>query len=262
MTESLPNDRPRLLVGPVALLPLGHKPAAGPLEGSLWLLSRIFLPLALLLAFAAPAPAAPAMSCHCFQDRSFDPAEPRRIEPYLLATTRNSFLAVAFGQSKKEIVRLRMAGTDGADLWVAYYLAPKAGIPASELLQARRQTDSWPPVLTARGIAPEQSGPHFRRVLAAGGNDQALADAAADETLSAAAGAAPELLRQFRERGADTGEIILALLIAQRLGRPAIDLQTDVHAGRATWGGLLASVGIRPGELEGAVRTLLGKSER
>lgn len=262
MTECLPNDRPPLPAGPADWLPPGRKPTRGPLEASLWLLSRAFLSLALLLAFAAPAPAAPAMSCHCFQDRSFDPAEPRRVEPYLLATTRNSFLAVAFGQSKKEIIRLRMAGTDGADLWVAYYLAPKAGIPASELLQARRKTASWPPVLAARGIEPGQSGPHFSRVLAAGGNDQALADAAADETLSAAAGAAPELLRQFRERGADTGEIILALLIAQRLGRPAIDLQTDVQAGRATWGGLLDSVGIRPGEMEGAVRTLLRKSGR
>ncbi|HXV20794.1 MAG TPA: hypothetical protein VD811_07390 [Desulfuromonadales bacterium] len=255
MSDSLRGDCARPLLGSVNSDQVLRKPAGS--HGQSFRLKRgALLTFALLLALVSPAPGAPIISCHCFQDRSFDPAEPRRVEPYLLATTRNSFLAVAFGQSKKEIVRLRMAGTAGEDLWVAYYLAAKIKVPAGELLQSRNKTDSWLNVLAARGIDPGQIGPFFGNVLAAGGNDQALADAAADETLGIVAGVAPGDLIKFRERGADTGEIILALLIAQRIGRPALDLHAEVQAGRATWGGLLDSVGIQPAEMEWALRTL------
>lgn len=255
MPDSLHGDCARPLIGSVNSDHVLRKPSRSHVQ-SFRLRSVGLLTFALLLALASPAPGAPIISCHCFQDRSFDPAAPRRVEPYLLATTRNSFLAVAFGQSKKETVRLRMAGTAGADLWVAYYLAAKTNIPAGELLQSRNKTDSWLNVLAAWGINPGQTGPFFGNVLAAGGNDQALADAAADETLGNVTGVAPEELIQLRERGADTGEIILALLIAQRIGRPALDLHAEVQAGRATWGGLIDSVGIQPAEMEGALKTL------
>lgn len=255
MSDSLHGDYVRPLIGPVSSNHALRKPARSHVL-SFRLKGGVLLSLALLLALASPAPGAPIIACHCFQDRSFDPAEPRRVEPYLLATTRNSFLAVAFGQSKKETVRLRMAGTAGADLWVAYYLAAKMKAPAGELLQSRTKTDSWLNVLAGRGIDPRQTGPLFGNVLAAGGNDQALADAAADETLGIVTGVAPGELIQFRERGADTGEIILALLISQRIGRPALNLHAEVQAGRATWGGLIDSAGIQPAEMEWAVKTL------
>lgn len=256
MADLLLHDHTRLQVRPVDFIYLLRKPTPGGPGRLFSLMKNVVLPLVLLLVLTSPALGAPAISCHCFQDRSFDPAEPRRIEPYLLATTRNSLLAIVFGQSKKEIVRLRMAGTTGADLWIAYYVATKAGTPAGELLRSRGKADAWLPVLAARGIDAGQTGPFFGRAMTTGGNDQALADAATDEMLGAA-GAVPGELRQFRQRGADTGEIILALLLAQRLGRPAIDLHAEVQAGQATWGGLIDSVGIRPAEMEEAVRTLL-----
>ncbi|MHB8709031.1 MAG: hypothetical protein ACYC9I_09175 [Desulfuromonadales bacterium] len=255
MSDSLYGDCARPQIGPVNSGHVLRKPAGSHVE-SFRLIRGGLLTFVLLLALASPAPGAPSISCHCFQDRSFDPAEPRRVEPYLLATTRNSFLAVAFGQSKKETVRLRMAGTAGADLWIAYYLAAKMNVPAGELLQSRNKTDSWLNVLAGRGIDPGQTGPLFGNVLAVGGNDQTLADAAADETLGTVTGVAPGELIKFRERGADTGEIILALLIAQRIGQPALDLHADVQASRTTWGGLIDSVGIQPAEMERALRTL------
>ncbi|MFA5515590.1 MAG: hypothetical protein WDA20_04820 [Desulfuromonadales bacterium] len=211
----------------------------------------------LLLALASPALSAPAISCHCFQDRSFDPAEPHKVEPYLLATTRNSFLAVAYGRSKKEIVRLRMSGTAGEDLWVAYYLAEKTGTPAAEWFEARRQAGSWLSTVTARGIGPERTGALFGRALTTRGTDQTLAVAAADETLSATLRVSPADLQGFRKKGADTGEIILALLLARRLDRPGAEIFAEVKGSLTTWGGLVDAVGIRPGEMEAAVRSLL-----
>lgn len=257
MAESRHDDSTPRLVGTMNSFYIPRKTAAGCSSASVRLLMELVVPIAFLLASASSVMGAPVISCHCFQDRSFDPAEPRRIEPYLLATARNSFLAVAFGQSKKEIVRLRMSGTADTDLWVAYYLASKAGVPALELLQLRAGAESWRPVLAARKIDAERTGSLFGRVLATDDNDQALANAAADETLGSVDRVSQDDLRQLRQRGAATDEIILALLIAQRLNRPAIAIHAEVQAGRATWGGLIDSIGIQPGEMEGAVKTLL-----
>lgn len=210
MVKLLPDGQIRHLLKPEDSLPVQQNPTGLSPKLSFGFMPRIILPFVFLLALATSASGAPTISCHCFQERSFDPAEPRQVEPYLLATTRNSFLAVAFGQSKKEIVRLRMTGTPGADLWIAYYLASKTDIPARKLMQSREKADSWSSVLAAQGIDPMQTGPYFARALTGGKKDRKLADAAADETIAAVTGTVPEELRQFRQRGADTGEIILA----------------------------------------------------
>lgn len=219
--------------------------------------------LAFIITFTLPSSilGASAVSCHCFQDRSFDPDEPNKVEPYLMATTRNSFLAIAFNQSKKEIVRLRMAGTPGEDLWVAYYLALHTGIPAEDLLLSRSNTDSWMSVLGAQKIDPKKTGSFFRQSWSEGGNDQALANAAADDMLCLTTGTAPGDIRQFRNRDANTSEIILSLLIAQRLGHPAIEFHEKVQQGHATWGGLIDSVGIQPAEIEEVMKTFLESRE-
>ncbi|MRR37336.1 hypothetical protein EG829_22315, partial [bacterium] len=91
---------------------------------------RIVAPLNLilmLLLFAPlPAWAIPAITCHCFTDRSYDPASPTLADPYFLATTQNSFFATAFNVEKKTIVMKKQKGDSTADLWVAYWIASRS----------------------------------------------------------------------------------------------------------------------------------------
>ena len=56
---------------------------------------RYLILLALVLA-PLPAAAIPAITCHCFTERAYDPALPFVADPYFLATTQNSFFAAAF----------------------------------------------------------------------------------------------------------------------------------------------------------------------
>ena len=57
--------------------------------------------LMISLMLPLPALAIPAITCHCFTDRSFNPAKPALADPYFLATTQNSFFAAIFNVDKK-----------------------------------------------------------------------------------------------------------------------------------------------------------------
>ena len=42
--------------------------------------------------------AAPAVACHCFQERQFSAEKPQAFDPYLLATGQNRLLAQTFAR--------------------------------------------------------------------------------------------------------------------------------------------------------------------
>src|SRR5512145_1248718 len=101
--------------------------------------------LAALAACALPAAASavPTVTCHCFKNRSFDPADPPAADPYILAATRSSLLSAAFGVPKATLVRAVMTGTPPEDLWIAHWSAERTGREAAWLLGAIAETGSW-----------------------------------------------------------------------------------------------------------------------
>ncbi|HET9553331.1 MAG TPA: hypothetical protein VFP50_10215, partial [Anaeromyxobacteraceae bacterium] len=151
-------------------------------------MTRRLLPL---LAAALLAPAAARAEgtggCHCFQDRTFDPARPAAADPYVLATTRSSLLSAAYGIQKASLVRAVMTGSAPEDLWIAEWVGAKAGRPAAQLLAAREERGSWPAALQgATGL-----GAPFEAALAAGGDARSLAALAVDDVLVHRLGADP-----------------------------------------------------------------------
>src|SRR5512145_3059565 len=96
-----------------------------------------------LLALPGSALAAPTVNCHCFRNRSFDPADPPAADPYILANARSSLLSAAFGVPKATLVRAVMTGTPPEDLWIAHWSAARTGREAAWLLGAIAETGSW-----------------------------------------------------------------------------------------------------------------------
>ena len=98
-----------------------------------------FCSLNILLLLPLSSPVATAITCHCFIDRSYDPARPSLADPYLLATAQNSFFAALFNVDKKTIVMKKQAGGSSDDLWVAYWVASKSGRTAETILSVREK---------------------------------------------------------------------------------------------------------------------------
>lgn len=220
-----------------------------------------FLALGACLALVAspgPAPAAPIVSCHCFKDRDYDPADPGKTDVYLLATTANTFLAAAYGFPKAEVVRSRMSGVSGEDLWIAAYAADRLGLRREELLLRRKSAGSWPAVFTALGAALEPLGPVFVAALAGKGGDESLARVVVARTLEGRLGADRKDLDELTKRGATIQEMVLAICLGRWSRRPAAKIYAEVKTGAVTWSGLLKRLGRVPSQMESEIPRELG----
>ena len=70
------------------------------------------------IALSSPAQAIPTITCHCFTDRSYDPARPALADPYFLAMTQNTLFALTFKIDKKTVVIKKQQGVKtGATTW-------------------------------------------------------------------------------------------------------------------------------------------------
>jgi hypothetical protein len=218
---------------------------------------RICSAFLFVLLSSSSALAIPAITCHCFRVRTFDPEKPAAADPYFLATTQNSFFAAVFGVEKKEVVRAKMTGTSSAELWISHYVAAGAGISPEAVEKVRREASSWQAVLASLYIPGNRLGAEFEKVLASRATPESLATAAVDAALVAHFGADPDDLRQLRSAGATDAETILAVFLSRESGRPALGYRAEVVEGRETWGSLLAKQGINPSAIDSEVRRLL-----
>lgn len=221
---------------------------------------KFFPPAAVLVllfttvpALAMPSPPGrsnSAIQCHCFQDRSLDPSQPEKVDPYLLATTQNSFLSTAFGVNKSQVVRKRMTGTSAEDLWMAYAMGQKTGSDPDALLSARRAEGSWAGAVRKSVPDTRPLGSRIVAALETGSDDRALADAVADEALSEKLGVQEAALSEMRTGGATTQEIVLASFLGKRAGRPAGEILREVKVGETSWGLVASNLGVEIGKME------------
>jgi hypothetical protein len=219
-----------------------------------WTTPALTLAAALALALS-PAAARPESTagCHCFRDRSFEPARPGAADPYILATTRSSLLSAAFGVPKADLVRAVMTGAAPEDLWIAHWAAARAKRQARGLLDARSGKGSWRAALAGAGTL----GAAFDAALARDAAAPELAALAVDDVLVARAQASPAAIKAIRAAGASTEETVVATVLAAKLGTPVLPLVVEVRTGRTTWGAVLHEAGIEPGQLDGLVRGMV-----
>lgn len=200
-----------------------------------------------------PAVAEPTVACHCFRNRSFDPADPEAADPYILATARSSLLSASLGVPKASLVRAVMSGTAAEDLWVAHWAGARTGKDPDSLLEAIAGSRSWTGVLAGAKNLPEA----FGAALARGGTSAELAAIAIDDVLVNRLAAAPDVILALRSAGATSEQVILSTFLGARLQRPAAEVLSTFRSGKASWGALLRDAGLAPDAIDAAMRTSL-----
>ncbi len=214
------------------------------------LLTPFFLALVVLPALAAAGES--ATTCHCFTNRTFDPSRPSAADPYVLATARSSVLSAAFSVPKATLVQEVMSGADPDDLWVAFWAGARTGRDAAELVAAKGKAGSWKGALG--GASAGKLPPDFRAALARGADARELAAFAVDDVLATRLGARPADLSALRRAGATSPETILSVLLAPRLRVTPEQVLARFRSGKVSWGMLLDEAGLKPKEIDPAVR--------
>lgn len=220
---------------------------------------HIFLSLVLLLLSPLPALAIPAITCHCFTDRSYDPAHPTLADPYFLASTQNSFFAAAFSVDKKTIVMKKQKGASAEELWIAYWLAAGSGSDPDVLLKARKTKKNWQQVSVSSGLSAQAQGGRAGAALNANAADVKLAESIVDDLLLRFRFYGEGELTKLRKAGAANQELILGSLIATKTGRTATQVYREVKSGKMSWGAELQRAKIDPSEIQAEIDSLVSR---
>lgn len=218
---------------------------------------KVRLLLLLLLLPPMPALAVPAITCHCFTDRSYDAARPAAADPYLLATTQNSFFAIVFNTDKKSIVLKKQQGTSSDDLWIAYWVASKAGMSPETLLRARQNHGAWKKALAALQPTSKTLGARFGNALNTRSSSAALAEAVVEELFLRRQLLSEAELAAVRKAGASNQELIMATVISVRTKQSARQTFLDVKSGTKTWGELLLWANIDTKNMQREIAAIL-----
>jgi hypothetical protein len=219
--------------------------------------TKIFLCLSLLFIFPLSAYAIPAITCHCFTNRTYDAAHPAAADAYFLATTQNSFFAIVFNTDKKSIVMKKQQGTSSDDLWVAYWVASKAGKTPDSLLQAKLKSGSWKNAVVPLHLSPKFLGARFSDALNANVPTDRLSEVVVDELFLKDQLLGERDLAGLRKVGASNQELIVTTVIATKTKQPAKQIYLDVKAGTKTWGSLLSWTKIDTKNMEQEVANIL-----
>ncbi len=222
---------------------------------------RSLLSLMVLLLLPLQALALPTINCHCFTDRSYDPDRPAAADPYYLASTQNTFFAAVYHTDKKNLVLKKQKGTTMEDLWVAFWVADKAGANPEVLLQARQDKGFWHEVLPPAGISAEQLGAPFFDALRTEGAGSPLDQLVVDDLLTRFHLLNAVQRGELRQDGASNQEMILAALIGKKTGRSPAQLYKNVKLGPKSWSGILDEARIELAQLHREISGLLSPSQ-
>ena len=213
--------------------------------------TRYFFAGLTFLFFAATQPgnafAESAISCHCFQDRAFNPAEPFAADDYILATSFNSLLARSFNISKSQIVMLKMKEQVGQnDLLIGLKIAKITGADLEKLLGHRRENQSWPVIIAS---LTQQEPIENDRILAAiesGMTVEEAGGAIAEELIGNFYSMPAEVIQKLRVAGLNEKEMALVFVLAHVSDRQPQALVAQHDREGKSWSGIADSLGIEP----------------
>jgi hypothetical protein len=223
---------------------------------------RLFVAVLLLTTLpllAGIAWSEPTITCHCFQDRQYDPARPLAADPYLLATVQNRLIGYLYRQPRQEIVRSKMGGLPGDRLWISSQVAAAAGRTGADALQARAAAGSWREAVTGLGADPERLGPQFMARLAAGADERALAEAVIDQVLETRLEVPSEVVAGLRGVGAAGQELVAAAVLAGVAGRHPVEVYQQAR-GAGSWGQWLTQAGLTLPQVDAWLAAVLAQT--
>lgn len=212
-------------------------------------LPAMVIPFLLLGMQPVPASGQNGVSCHCFQNRSYNPSDRFAADDYILATGFNNLLARVFDVPHRQIVLLKMKeGVNEDELLIGMYVSRKSGEELEKILGKRRAGKTWAAILAA--LTPEGDAQHDEVLsrIYAGAKPGEAASLAADAIVREFYRVPPEEIQELRRAGLDKKEINLVLLLAHASEAKPEKLVRQYRKKNRSWSEIAFNLGLEPRE--------------
>ena len=198
-----------------------------------------------------------AAGCHCFKDRSYDPAQKFAADEYILATSFNSMLATSFNISKSQIIMLRMRmGVVGEDLITSLYLGQLLERDFQKILTHRSNGQSWAQIVSAEELKGKREQDPVLSVINKNGSDQDVSRSATAMLASSYFSLPSGIIEKYRDSGFSDKEIVLVLGLSVRSGEPVENVFALYRDKGQSWGEITNSFGIAPGDIDDMIASV------
>ena len=207
-----------------------------------------FIAFVLLIFGAADnAFAESTISCHCFQDRSFDPGDRFAADDYLLATSFNSLLAKSFDISKKQVVMLKMdEGVSQDDLLVGLKVTRLTGGYLEQLLGLRRAGYTWSQIISGMEQQDTINKDKLAKAIRVGMPVNEAGAGVADEMIEDFYRVPAEEVKRFRAYGLNEKEMALVFILAHFKDQKAETFVEQYKKQGSSWSQIAFNLGIEP----------------
>lgn len=220
--------------------------------------SILFLILSclLILTLLSPAAARQTDNCHCFRDRSYDPAHRFAADDYLLTTSFNSLISATLSVSKRQIVMIKMkGGIDPDELLIALYIADKAQAPVDALLAIRDNGGSWQSILNSPSLQQNAGTDPVFANIAAGTTGHDLTSLITDAMIGMYYHARPEQISSLRSEDFSNKELGLIFALNKQTTTPVEEIAGMARQKKMSWSEIAHHFNLTPA---GVGKTIVG----
>ncbi len=187
-------------------------------------------------SLATPVTAGQSDSCHCFRNRSYDPANKFAADDYLLTTSFNSLIAATLQVSKKQIVMMKMkGGVDPDTLLTALYIADKTNMPVDALLSIHDNGTSWQTILNDPSRQQLTGKDPLLAEIAAGATEKKTTQLVTNAMLASQYQAEVDSINSLRSAKFSNREISLLFALQQQTTATIKEITPMYRQGGMSW---------------------------
>lgn len=220
----------------------------------------VFFLLLALLCIPVPGLSSTSTSgCHCFRNRTFDPADRYSADDYLLTTTYNALIATSFDISKRQIVMKKMkGGINGDDLLIGLYVSARTSTPLDILLSIRDNGGSWQDILQAPNLKEKGTADAILSRIRSGSKTEEITRMITDNMLCAQYNCSRENLDDLQKNNLSDKETGLVFALKKQTGASLEKIVKMYQQQKMSWSEIAHHFKLTPAEVG---KNILGESE-
>lgn len=194
-----------------------------------------------------PAFAESTSVCHCFVDRSFNPADRFAADDYILATSFNSLLSKFYNIPKRQIVMIKMnEGVEQNELLIGMKMSKLTGVDIRKFLRLRHENETWPEIISSLAQQEYIKKDAIWQAIRSGMPADEAGARIADEIIIQFYKAAEEEIKKLRASGLNEKELALIFILAHVSEIQAEALLEQYKKQGKSWSEIAYHLGLEP----------------